>query len=94
MIGNPYFDTSTRFDQKTAVFFKKIAVFSQKTLTVLLCLSICCFVIAALFGYVGIYFQLAFCIALAALCLGVSLRVVKNVIAEAMRYKSENDLTI
>ncbi|MBQ9796714.1 MAG: DUF2975 domain-containing protein [Clostridia bacterium] len=70
------------------------AVFSQKTLTVLLCLSICCFVIAALFGYVGIYFQLAFCVALAALCLGVSLRVVKNVIAEAMRYKSENDLTI
>ena len=31
---------------------------------------------------------------LAAFCLGVSLRVVKNVIAEATRIKSENDFTI
>ena len=30
MIGNPYFDTSTRFDQKTAVFLKLMAVFFEK----------------------------------------------------------------
>ena len=70
------------------------AVFSERTLSVLRWLSICCFAVGLLFCYVGIYFQLAFCVMLAAFCLGVSLRVVKNVIAEAMRFKSENDLTI
>ena len=70
------------------------AIFSQTALLVLRALSLCCFAIGLLFCYVGFYFQLAFCVMLAAFCLGVSLRVVKNVIAEAMRLKSENDLTI
>ena len=70
------------------------AIFSQTALHVLRWLSLCCFAIGLLFCYVGIYFQLAFCVMLAAFCLGVSLRVVKNVIEEATRIKSENDFTI
>ncbi len=69
-------------------------VFSAFALRVLNWLSICCFVEGALFCYVGIYFQVALCLAIAAFFLGVSLRVVRNVIAEAMRYKEENDLTV
>ena len=69
-------------------------VFSQIALRVLDCLTVCCIVEGVLFGYVGIYFQVALCLAIASLYLGVSLRVIKNVIAEAMRYKEENDLTV
>ena len=69
-------------------------VFSKTALCVLNWLSICCFAEGALFCYVGIYFQVALCLMIAAFFLGVSLRVVKNVIAEAMRYKEENELTV
>lgn len=69
-------------------------VFSNRALCVLHWLSICCAAVGVLFGYVGIYFQVALCLMIAAFFLGVSLRVVKNVIAEAMRYKEENDLTV
>lgn len=69
-------------------------VFSQTALRVLHWLSICCFAEGALFCYVGIYFQVALCLMIAAFFLGVSLRVVKNVIAEAMRYKEETELTV
>ena len=69
-------------------------VFSRTALSVLNWLSICCFAEGALFCYVGIYFQVALCLMIAASFLGVSLRVVRNVIAEAMRYKEENDLTV
>ena len=69
-------------------------VFSQTALRVLDCLTVCCIVEGILLCYVGIYFQVALCLAIAALYLGVSLRVIKNVIAEAMRYKEENDLTV
>jgi intracellular septation protein A len=72
----------------------KNQIFSQTALRVLDCLTVCCFVEGALLCYVGIYFQVALCLAIAALYLGVSLRVIKNVIAEAMRYKEENDLTV
>ena len=69
-------------------------VFSKTALCVLHWLSVCCFAEGALFAYVGIYFQVALCLMIAAFFLGVSLRVVKNVIAEAMRYKEENELTV
>lgn len=69
-------------------------VFSEVALRVLNWLAVCCFVEGVLFCYVGIYFQVAFCLMIAAFFLGVSLRVVHNVIAEAMRYKEENELTV
>ena len=69
-------------------------VFSEVALRVLNWLSVCCFIEGALFGYVGIYFQVALALTIAAIFLGVSLRVVRNVIAEAMRFKEENELTV
>ena len=57
-------------------------------------LSWCCFVEGALFFSIGFCFQLALGVGLAACFLGLCLRVVKNVIAEAIRIKNENDFTI
>jgi len=69
-------------------------VFSSAALSVLHWLSICLAAEGVLLFYVGIYFQVALCLAVAAFFLGVTLRVLKNVIAEAMRYKEENELTV
>ena len=69
-------------------------VFSETALRLLNWLSVCCFIEGILFGYVSIYFQVALVLTIAAIFLGVSLRVVRNVIAEAMSYKEENDLTV
>ncbi|MBQ7336504.1 MAG: DUF2975 domain-containing protein [Clostridia bacterium] len=69
-------------------------VFSSATLRWLNLLSLCCFAEAVLFLLGGFYFQLVLGVAVAACFLGLLLRVVKNVINEAMRIKSENDLTV
>ena len=69
-------------------------VFSERALHTLNYLSLCCFAEGILFVYVAFYFPAALCLTLAAFFLGVCLRVVRNVIAEAMRYKEENDLTV
>ena len=69
-------------------------VFFERTLRTLNWLSLCCFVEGLLFVYIAFYFTAALCLTLAAFFLGVSLRVVRNVIAEAMRCKEENDLTV
>ena len=69
-------------------------VFSDSAVRLIASVSWCCFAEALLFLLIGGFFQLAFGVAIAACCLGVCLRVVKNVIAEATRIKSENDYTI
>lgn len=69
-------------------------VFTDGAVRVLSAISWCCFGEGILFFAVGIWFQLAFLICAAACFLGLCLRVVGNVIAEAMRYKQENDLTV
>ena len=69
-------------------------VFSERALRTLNGLSLCCFIEGILFAYVAFYFPAVLCLTLAAFFLGVCLRVVRNVIAEAMRYKEENDLTV
>lgn len=69
-------------------------VFSECALRTLNWLSVCCFVEGILIVCVSFYFLAALCVTLAAFFLGVCLRVVRNVIAEAIRYKDENDLTV
>lgn len=69
-------------------------VFSVRALRTLNALSLCCFIEGILLVYIAVYFPAVLCLTLAALFLGVCLRVVRNVIAEAMRYKEENDLTV
>lgn len=69
-------------------------VFTDGTVSLIRGVSWCCFLLCAVFAVLGYYFQLAFIIAFLAVFLGLCLRVVKNVIEEATRIKSENDLTV
>ena len=69
-------------------------VFSKTTEHLLNAVSWCCFGEAILISLLVVWFQLVICLALAALFLGLSLRIVKHVIAEATRIKNENDFTI
>ena len=69
-------------------------VFTARSVDYIRGVSWCCFALGATFCAIGIYFNLAFVVALAAAFLGLCLRVVKNVIEEATTIKSENDLTV
>ena len=69
-------------------------VFTAKSVDYIRGVSWCCFGLSTAFCAIGIYFRLAFVIALAGVFLGLCLRVVKNVIEEATTIKSENDLTV
>lgn len=69
-------------------------VFTEKSVALIRGVAWCCLLLGAVFCGLGIYFQLAFIVAFAAIFLGLCLRVVKNVIEEATEIKSENDLTV
>lgn len=69
-------------------------VFTEKSVALIRGVAWCCLLLGAVFGLLGIYFQLSFIVAFAAIFLGICLRVVKNVIEEATEIKSENDLTV
>lgn len=69
-------------------------VFTQKSVALIRGVAWCCLLLGAVFSVLGIYFQLSFIVAFAAIFLGICLRVVKNVIEEATEIKSENDLTV
>lgn len=69
-------------------------VFTLRSVEFIRGVSWCCFLLCLLFGILGRYFQLSIIVALAAVFLGLCLRVVKNVIEEATEIKLENDLTV
>ena len=69
-------------------------VFTGRSISLIRAISWCCFFVAIIFGVIGFYFHIAWCIALAAAFLGLCVRVTKNVIEEATAIKSENDLTV
>lgn len=69
-------------------------VFTEKSVALIRGVAWCCLLLGIVFGLLGIYFQLSFIVAFAAIFLGICLRVVKNVIEEATEIKSENDLTV
>lgn len=69
-------------------------VFSTATTKLISTVSLCCFGEGALFAIVGIWFQLSFGVTMAVCFIGLCLRIVGNVIKEACRMKTENDLTI
>lgn len=73
---------------------KKGLVFTDITVSLIRRVSWCCFAVCLLFAFLGIYFQLSFIVAFLGTFLGVCLRVTKNVIAEAVEIKNENDLTV
>lgn len=69
-------------------------IFTDISVSLIRGVSWCLFLLCAIFCGLGIYFQLAFIVAFAAVFLGLCLRVVKNVIEQATEIKSENDLTV
>ena len=69
-------------------------VFTAGSVALIRGVSWCCLMLCAAFAILGKYFQLAYVVALAAIFLGLCLRVVKNVIEEATEIKMENDLTV
>ena len=69
-------------------------VFSKATTALLNAISWCCFGEAILALLLVTTFQLVLCLTLAAGFLGLSLRVVRHVLLEAIRIKSENDFTV
>lgn len=73
---------------------KKENVFSKKCIGLIRGISWCVIAVGILFAAMGIFVPLTFVVAVAALFLGLCVRVVKNVIEKATEIKSENDLTV
>lgn len=69
-------------------------VFTDKSVALIRGISWCCFLLSAVLCGIGLYFKLAFIVAFIAAFLGLCIRVVKNVIEQANKIKSENDLTV
>lgn len=73
---------------------KKEMVFIDNNVTNLRAISWCCFVVAGILLVSGFYYLLFVIVAVAAAFFGLILRVVKNVIEQAVILKRENELTI
>ncbi len=69
-------------------------VFTEKSVSLIRGVSWCAVAIGVLFFALGYYFKLAIVVGVAAVFLGLCLRVVKNVIETATEIKCENDLTV
>lgn len=72
----------------------KEQVFIHHNVKYLRIISWCCFIIAVLVGLAGYYYYVFFLGAIMAAFMGLILRVVKNVIEQAVFLKAENDFTI
>lgn len=73
---------------------KKEEVFIDKNVVYLRIISWCCFGVAVLVVMAGYYYYLFYFVAIVAAFIGLILRVVKNVIDQAVIIKAENDFTI
>jgi hypothetical protein len=73
---------------------KKKEVFIDKNVKHLRVISWCSFAVSAILFISGFYYLLFLLIAVAAAFFGLILRVVKNVIEQAVAIKKENDFTI
>lgn len=73
---------------------KNELVFTSKSVSIIRAVSYCAFLIGILFIALGYFFKIAFVVSVAAVFLGLCLRVVKNVIEKACEIKDENDLTV
>ena len=80
---------------KLLLLVRRHLVFTEKAVACLRTISWCCFIEAALCLITArIYFPAHYAAAFVAGFLGLVLRVVKNVIEEAVALKAENDFTI
>ena len=84
-------------DVLLALLLKRVdkgLVFTGMTAALVRRVSWCCFFVGLVFAALGFIYLLSWAVCLAAVLLGFCLRVVKNVIEEAIEIKSENDLTV
>ena len=80
---------------KLLLLVRRHLVFTDKAVSCLRTISWCCFIEAGLFVVNGVlFFGIDLVLAFVAGFLGLVLRVVKNVIEEAVALKAENDFTI
>lgn len=73
---------------------KRGVVFIARNTRYLRIIGYCCFALSLIFFGFGFYRPLSFAITLAAAFMGLILRVLKNVFAEAVALREENDYTI
>lgn len=73
---------------------KKSLIFTDLSVALIRYISWGAICFGALFALLGIWFRLSLAIAFAGFFLGLTIRVVKNVIEEATEIKGENDLTV
>jgi hypothetical protein len=76
------------------VNIKRKDVFIDKNVKYLRVISWCCFAVSAILFIAGFRYLLFLIIAVAAAFFGLIVRVVKNVIEQAVMIKNENDFTI
>lgn len=69
-------------------------VFTSRSVALIRGVSWCCFLLGALFLILAYSFPAALIVTFAAVFLGLCLRVVKNVMEEAVEIKTENDFTV
>lgn len=69
-------------------------VFTDRAVSLIRGVSWCCLGLCVPFGFLGLYFQLAWIVCLLAVFLGLCLRVCKNAFEVATAIKQENDLTV
>jgi len=69
-------------------------VFTDRAVSLIRGVSWCCLGLCLPFGFLGIYFQLAWIVCFLAVFLGLCLRVCKNAFEVATAIKQENDLTV
>ena len=80
---------------KLLLLVRRRQVFTDGAVSCLRTISWCCFIEAGLFVVIGVlFFGIDLILAFVAGFLGLVLRVVKNVIEEAVSLKAENDFTI
>ena len=73
---------------------KKQEIFINKNVTYLRMISWCCFAVSLITLIAGVFY-IPYCfIAIASAFIGLMLRVVKNVMQNAVEIKNENELTI
>jgi len=73
---------------------KKDEIFINQNVKYLRRISWCCFAVAVITLIGGVFYIPFSCIAIAAAFVGIMLRVVKNVMQNAVEIKAENELTI
>lgn len=79
---------------KLLLNIRREILFEDSNVTILTCLSWCCFAIGVIYGLFGILYIWSLFAALLGCFMWMILRVLKNVFEQAVHIRCENDLTV